>query len=73
MSIKFSFIGNTSKSVLCGREKKTKPPKCLLPCKIKSKCHHINAHDCHFGDCPPCTQGKKINSSHFKTVVLTYF
>lgn len=43
-------------SVNCGREKKTKPPKCNLPCKIPSKCHHTNVHNCHIDDCPPCIQ-----------------
>lgn len=43
-------------TVPCGREKKTKPPKCLLPCKIQSKCHHSNPHNCHANDCPPCKQ-----------------
>lgn len=43
-------------SVSCGREKKTKPPKCFLPCKIPSKCHHPNAHNCHMYECPPCIE-----------------
>lgn len=43
-------------TVSCGREKKTKPPKCLLPCKIFSKCHHTNPHNCHPDQCPPCKQ-----------------
>lgn len=48
--------GNTSISVTCGREKKTKPPKCSYPCKFASKCHHANAHKCHMSDCPVCVQ-----------------
>lgn len=48
--------GNTTMTVSCGREKKTKPPKCLLPCKIASKCHHTNPHNCHINECPPCKQ-----------------
>ncbi|XP_031617999.1 NF-X1-type zinc finger protein NFXL1 isoform X1 [Contarinia nasturtii] len=46
--------GNTSMDVPCGREKKTKPPKCNLPCKIPSKCHHNNVHNCHMNECPSC-------------------
>lgn len=42
--------------VSCGRAKKTKPPKCLLPCRKPSKCHHENSHNCHEGDCPPCNK-----------------
>lgn len=48
--------GNTSITVPCGREKKTKPPKCNLPCKIPSKCHHTNFHKCHINECPSCVQ-----------------
>lgn len=48
--------GNTAIQVACGREKKTKPPKCPLPCKIRSKCHHINEHKCHMDECPPCME-----------------
>lgn len=43
-------------TVPCGREKKTKPPKCMQPCKISSKCHHLNPHRCHSNDCPTCNQ-----------------
>lgn len=58
----FSFVinncrcGNTSISVLCGREKKTKPPRCSYPCKFTSPCHHPNTHKCHMGECPVCKQ-----------------
>lgn len=48
--------GNTTIEVPCGREKKTKSPKCNLPCKIPSKCHHLNAHNCHMNECPSCTE-----------------
>lgn len=48
--------GNTVITVPCGREKKTKPPKCQFPCKIPSKCHHTNEHKCHMNDCPTCVQ-----------------
>lgn len=48
--------GNTTISVPCGREKKTKSPKCFMACKIPSKCHHTNYHKCHMNDCPPCVQ-----------------
>lgn len=43
-------------TVLCGRERHTKPPKCSLLCKLKYKCGHVeeNRHSCHFGECPPC-------------------
>lgn len=51
-----SRCGNTAITVPCGREKKTKPPKCNLPCKIASKCHHTNHHKCHINECPPCVQ-----------------
>lgn len=64
--------GNTAISVPCGREKKTKPPKCHFPCKISSKCHHINEHNCHMNDCPTCTkqcllQNDTSNCSHLCT------
>lgn len=48
--------GYTVMSVSCGRERKTKAPKCAHPCKIPSSCHHTNPHRCHMNDCPPCTQ-----------------
>ena len=48
--------GQTMTEVTCGRERKTKPPKCKFPCKIPSKCHHENPHSCHQGDCPTCSQ-----------------
>ncbi|XP_055611360.1 NF-X1-type zinc finger protein NFXL1 [Uranotaenia lowii] len=42
--------------VPCGREKKISTPKCKLPCRIPSKCHHLNPHNCHQDDCPSCQQ-----------------
>lgn len=51
-----SSCGNTAIQVACGREKKTKPPKCQLQCKIRSRCHHTNEHKCHMGECPPCNE-----------------
>lgn len=48
--------GNTVIQVACGREKKTKPPKCPLSCKIRSRCHHANEHKCHMGECPQCNE-----------------
>ncbi|XP_055702161.1 NF-X1-type zinc finger protein NFXL1 [Phlebotomus papatasi] len=48
-----------SKTVIevpCGRERKTRPPKCHLPCRRPSKCHHDNPHNCHQDDCPTCTK-----------------
>ncbi|XP_055535843.1 NF-X1-type zinc finger protein NFXL1 [Wyeomyia smithii] len=48
--------GGTTVEVPCGREKKVGSPKCRLPCRIHSKCHHSNPHNCHQGDCPPCQQ-----------------
>lgn len=48
--------GGTTINVSCGREKKSKPPKCLKPCRIPSNCHHDNPHRCHQNDCPPCNQ-----------------
>ncbi|XP_063701227.1 NF-X1-type zinc finger protein NFXL1-like [Culicoides brevitarsis] len=48
--------GSTTKLIMCGREKKSKPPKCRQPCTVKSKCRHQNKHFCHFGECPPCDE-----------------
>lgn len=50
------FCGRTAISVPCGREKKTRPPKCSKPCTIPPDCHHPTRmkHPCHFGRCPPC-------------------
>ncbi|XP_055376175.1 NF-X1-type zinc finger protein NFXL1 [Condylostylus longicornis] len=58
--------GNTSIVVPCGREKKVRLPKCLLPCRIPSKCHHENPHRCHINECPPCIQkcGLKNNTTN---------
>uniref|UniRef100_A0A182N7V1 NF-X1-type domain-containing protein n=1 Tax=Anopheles dirus TaxID=7168 RepID=A0A182N7V1_9DIPT len=48
--------GGTVVEVACGRERKANAPKCKLPCRTASKCHHPNAHSCHTGECPPCVQ-----------------
>lgn len=42
----------------CGAKKRTKPPRCTKPCKIKPECHHSRSlpHNCHFDSCPPCAQ-----------------
>lgn len=37
--------------VPCG----TPIPTCLYPCSIPQQCGHLATHDCHFGECPPCT------------------
>ncbi|XP_046852833.1 NF-X1-type zinc finger protein NFXL1-like [Xenia sp. Carnegie-2017] len=52
------FCGSSKLSVPCGRERVTKPPKCLKLCKNPSDCHHPTRkpHRCHFGPCPPCKQ-----------------
>ena len=42
-------------SVLCGRGKKRRSPRCKETCKLPSKCHHDPIpHNCHFGDCANC-------------------
>lgn len=49
--------GGTVIEINCGLAKKTKPPKCYLPCRKPSKCHHENLHNCHQAlECPPCTK-----------------
>uniref|UniRef100_A0A182WAM4 PHD-type domain-containing protein n=1 Tax=Anopheles minimus TaxID=112268 RepID=A0A182WAM4_9DIPT len=48
--------GGTVVEVACGRERKANAPKCKMPCRVPSKCHHPNTHSCHTGECPPCTQ-----------------
>ncbi|XP_063216921.1 NF-X1-type zinc finger protein NFXL1 [Bacillus rossius redtenbacheri] len=50
--------GKTSVAVPCGRERRTRPPRCPLPCKQPPDCHHARRekHRCHPGDCPPCRQ-----------------
>lgn len=51
------FCGATKVTVLCGKQKSTKPPRCREPCTLPSACHHPHrqAHSCHFGVCPPCS------------------
>ncbi|KAG8271628.1 NF-X1-type zinc finger protein nfxl1 [Homalodisca vitripennis] len=50
--------GATAITVPCGRNKKTRPPRCFKPCRIPPDCHHTqrDPHRCHFGSCPPCRQ-----------------
>lgn len=44
-------------SVLCGRGKKGRSPKCAETCKLPSKCHHDPLHhNCHYGECSKCVQ-----------------
>ena len=38
--------------VPCG----TPPPRCTKPCGVKKECGHTVNHNCHFGDCPPCSE-----------------
>ncbi|XP_062513703.1 NF-X1-type zinc finger protein NFXL1-like [Corticium candelabrum] len=50
--------GATVLTVSCGRERRTKPPKCKELCRRSPDCHHVarRPHLCHFKKCPPCTQ-----------------
>lgn len=48
--------GSTVISIPCGRKKRNLVPKCSMPCRIASKCHHENPHRCHPNDCPACMQ-----------------
>lgn len=60
--------GATFITVLCGRERHIKPPKCKQQCSIPPSCHHPHRqpHHCHFGDCPPCSWacGKPLTCGH---------
>lgn len=51
------FCGATKVTVLCGKQKSTKPPRCRELCTLPSACHHPRRqpHGCHFGVCPSCT------------------
>lgn len=51
------FCGATKVTVLCGKQKSTKPPRCRELCTLPSACHHPRrqAHSCHFGVCPRCS------------------
>ncbi|KAF5270987.1 hypothetical protein FQR65_LT05337 [Abscondita terminalis] len=68
--------GGTSVTVPCGRKKKTRPPRCLLLCKIRPNCHHEQRekHNCHFNSCPPCRQicNKKLTSCTHKCPVACH-
>ncbi|XP_052277513.1 NF-X1-type zinc finger protein NFXL1-like [Dreissena polymorpha] len=54
----------TKVTVPCGREKVTKPPRCIYLCQKPPACDHSTRtpHNCHFGECPPCRQvcGKSL-------------
>ena len=60
--------GATVITVLCGRERYTKPPRCKKRCTAPSVCHHTHRqpHHCHFGECPPCSLvcGKVLACGH---------
>nr|XP_009857509.1 zinc finger protein isoform X1 [Ciona intestinalis] len=49
---------STAITVVCGKEKTTRPPRCRKKCVIPPDCHHHSRlpHTCHFGDCPRCKQ-----------------
>ncbi|XP_034255389.1 NF-X1-type zinc finger protein NFXL1 [Thrips palmi] len=44
--------------VPCGRQRRTRAPRCSKLCLNPPECHHKKREDhaCHFGHCPPCTQ-----------------
>ena len=48
--------GKTTMSVPCGREHRTRPPRCREPCRKPPYCHHASQvpHTCHDGNCPKC-------------------
>lgn len=60
--------GATSLTVVCGKQRTTKPPRCTKPCKIASNCHHPQQviHKCHEGTCPTCKQicGLRLSCGH---------
>ena len=33
----------------------TQPPSCQFPCSVPQPCGHLGSHNCHLGDCPPCS------------------
>jgi len=61
--------GETKLTVVCGKEKTTKPPKCKKLCLAPPDCHHAERikHKCHVGECPPCKQvcDIKLSCGHF--------
>eukprot|EP01105_Mastigella_eilhardi_P020949 TRINITY_DN502_c0_g1_i1.p1 TRINITY_DN502_c0_g1~~TRINITY_DN502_c0_g1_i1.p1 ORF type:complete len:894 (+),score=88.44 TRINITY_DN502_c0_g1_i1:51-2684(+) len=42
--------------VRCG----TRPPQCRQPCSKPRPCGHPPDHQCHFGQCPPCTVRESV-------------
>ncbi|KZV38777.1 hypothetical protein F511_27130 [Dorcoceras hygrometricum] len=52
----------TDLSCACGRTSIPPPlpcgtphPSCQYPCAVPQPCGHPSSHNCHFGDCPPCS------------------
>ncbi|XP_026478578.1 NF-X1-type zinc finger protein NFXL1-like [Ctenocephalides felis] len=60
--------GKTKVKVPCGREKKTRPPRCTHLCKLDPVCNHrsLVPHRCHMGPCPKCKLpcGNVLNCGH---------
>ncbi|ESO93823.1 hypothetical protein LOTGIDRAFT_209369 [Lottia gigantea] len=54
----FCYCKCTKITVPCGKEKKTRKPKCHQLCRKPPTCHHEvqSKHRCHFNECPPCRQ-----------------
>lgn len=50
--------GGTVIHVPCGRQRRTRAPRCNKLCLNPPECHHDKRedHSCHFGHCPPCMQ-----------------
>ncbi|KAK3912840.1 NF-X1-type zinc finger protein NFXL1 [Frankliniella fusca] len=50
--------GGTVINVPCGRQRRTRAPRCNKLCLNPPECHHERRenHSCHFGHCPPCNQ-----------------
>lgn len=50
--------GGTVIHVPCGRQRRTRAPRCNRLCLNPPECHHEKRedHSCHFGHCPPCNQ-----------------
>ncbi|XP_057840828.2 NF-X1-type zinc finger protein NFXL1-like [Cryptomeria japonica] len=46
-------------AVPCG----TPIPSCAYPCSIPQPCGHSATHNCHLGECPPCTASAEITCS----------
>ncbi|GLJ39714.1 hypothetical protein SUGI_0811910 [Cryptomeria japonica] len=63
----------TDLSCACGKTSIPPPvpcgtpiPSCAYPCSIPQPCGHSATHNCHLGECPPCTASaaKKCVGSH---------